>query len=288
MIEWAGKRYWLVGASEGLGAALAHKMSAAGVHLFLSARSEDKLNDLAASLPGKSDVVPVDVSDSESVKAAAEAVGDIDGVVQIAGVYWPFGAKNWDEDQAIAMADINFTGAMRLMGAVVPKFVERDAGHIVLTGSLSGFRGLPGAAAYTSSKAGVMTLAESLYADLHKTNVRPCFGEWHGRFEMEHISANKVAAVIVMARELGRAEGELRGFIDRMGEEEQAALVTVMWIGRGAFEVEEWNEAFETAMNEATTPTADYLIGTPHLADHLEAGLDALGISAVDEENQLM
>lgn len=172
MIGWAGKRYWLVGASEGLGAALAHKMSAAGVHLILSARSEDKLNELAASLPGKSEVVPVDVSNAEAVKAAADVVGDIDGIVQIAGVYWPFGAKNWDADQAVAMADINFTGAMRLMGAVVPKFVERDAGHIVLTGSLSGFRGLPGAAAYTSSKAGVMTLAESLYADLRKTNVR--------------------------------------------------------------------------------------------------------------------
>ncbi len=172
MIDWAGKRYWLVGASEGLGEALAQKLSAAGVHLILSARSEDKLHELAGRLPGKADVVPVDVSDTDSVKAAAEAVGDIDGVVQLAGVYWPFGAKDWDMDQAIAMADINFTGAMRLMGAVVPKFVERDAGHIVLTGSLSGFRGLPAAAAYTSSKAGVMTLAESLYADLHRTNVR--------------------------------------------------------------------------------------------------------------------
>ncbi|GGC17166.1 hypothetical protein GCM10011363_37090 [Marivita lacus] len=105
---------------------------------------------------------------------------------------------------------------------------------------------------------------------------------------MEHITANKVAAVIVMARELNRAEGEMRGFIDRMTEEEQAELVTIMWIGRGAFEVEEWDEAFETALNEATTPTADYLIGTPHLSDHLESGLEALGISAVDEENQLM
>lgn len=105
---------------------------------------------------------------------------------------------------------------------------------------------------------------------------------------MEHISANTVAAVIVMARELDRAEGELRAFIARMNEEAQAALVSVMWIGRGAFEVEEWDEAFETAMNEATTPTADYLIGTPHLADNLEAGLDAMGISATDEENQLM
>ncbi|MFP7675382.1 SDR family NAD(P)-dependent oxidoreductase [Marivita sp. S0852] len=172
MSDWAGKKYWLVGASEGLGQALAHKMSAAGVHLILSARSEDKLQQLADDLPGRAEVVPVDVSDAESVKAAAEAIGDIDGVVQIAGVYWPFGAKDWDADQATAMADVNFTGAMRLMGAVVPKFVERDAGHIVLTGSLSGFRGLPGAAAYTASKAGVMTLAESLYADLWRSNVR--------------------------------------------------------------------------------------------------------------------
>ncbi|WP_292293063.1 SDR family NAD(P)-dependent oxidoreductase [Marivita sp.] len=172
MSDWAGKRYWLVGASEGLGEALAHKMSAAGVELVLSARSEDKLTALADALPGRAQVVPVDVSDAASVTSAAEAVGEIDGVVQLAGVYWPFGAKDWDAEQAIAMADINYTGAMRLMGAVVPKFVERDSGHIVLTGSLSGFRGLPGAAAYTSSKAGVMTLAESLHADLHRTNVR--------------------------------------------------------------------------------------------------------------------
>lgn len=87
---------------------------------------------------------------------------------------------------------------------------------------------------------------------------------------------------------MSRAEGEMRAFIDRMDEEEQAALVAIMWIGRGAFEVDEWADAFGTAMNEATTPTADYLIGTPHLADHLEAGLDAMGISAIDEENQLM
>ncbi|MFP7675381.1 DUF3775 domain-containing protein [Marivita sp. S0852] len=105
---------------------------------------------------------------------------------------------------------------------------------------------------------------------------------------MEKISATKVAAVIVMSRELDRAEGEMRAFIDRMDEEEQAALVAIMWIGRGAFEVEEWDDAYSTAMSEATTPTADYLIGTPHLPDHLESGLDALGISAVDEENQLM
>ncbi|SMX39340.1 DUF3775 domain-containing protein [Maliponia aquimaris] len=105
---------------------------------------------------------------------------------------------------------------------------------------------------------------------------------------MENISPNKVAAVILMARELGRAEGELRGLIDRMDEEEQAALVAVMWVGRGAFEPEDWDEAYQTAMAEATTPTADYLIGTPHLADHLEAGLEAYGFDATGEEDDLM
>jgi hypothetical protein len=105
---------------------------------------------------------------------------------------------------------------------------------------------------------------------------------------MEHISVRKVAQVILMSRELNRAEGELRAFVDRMDEDEQAALVAIMWIGREAFEAEEYADAFSTAKREATTPTADYLIGTPHLSDHLENGLDALGISASSEEDELM
>jgi len=171
VIEWQGKRYWIVGASEGLGAALCHKMSRAGVELILSARSEDPLNELAGELPGKSRVVTLDVGDAESVTKAAEAVGDIDGVVFLAGVYWPMKATEWNAEQANLMADVNFTGAMRVMGAIVPKFVEKDQGHIVLTGSLSGFRGLPGAIGYSASKAGVMALAESMYCDLRKTGV---------------------------------------------------------------------------------------------------------------------
>nr|WP_203583103.1 DUF3775 domain-containing protein [Ruegeria sp. PrR005] len=102
------------------------------------------------------------------------------------------------------------------------------------------------------------------------------------------ISARKVAQVALMARELGRAEGELRAFIDRMSEDEQAELVAIMWIGRGSFEAEEFEEAIATARAEATTPCADYLLGSPHLPDHLENGLDALGISAEDVENDLM
>lgn len=171
MRDWKGKRYWLVGASEGLGEALAHRLSKAGVELILSARSADKLEALAAALPGPSVVEPVDVTDADALEAVAERNGEIDGVIQIAAVYWPFGAQDWDAAQANTMADVNFTGAMRLTGVVIPRFVARGRGHFVLTGSLSGYRGLPGAAAYVSSKAGVMALAESLYADLHRTGI---------------------------------------------------------------------------------------------------------------------
>lgn len=171
MTQWQGKRYWLVGASDGLGAALALRLSRAGAEVVLSARSEDKLNELADSLPGKAQVVTMDVSDNDSVVEAAKAVGAVDGVVHLAGVYWPFGAKEWDAGQANAMADINFTGLMRVMGQVVPDMVARDAGHIVITSSLTGFRGLPGSIGYTASKAATMSLAECMYADLRKTGV---------------------------------------------------------------------------------------------------------------------
>jgi hypothetical protein len=105
---------------------------------------------------------------------------------------------------------------------------------------------------------------------------------------MLDISTYKIAQVVLMARELERAEPELRAFIDRLTEEEQASLVALMWIGRESFSADELEEAKATAVAEATTPTADYLLGTPHLSDHLENGLDELGISIVDDEDDLV
>ncbi|MDD7971394.1 SDR family NAD(P)-dependent oxidoreductase [Roseinatronobacter alkalisoli] len=167
----AGKTYWLVGASEGLGRALAVQMSKAGCALILSARDMGKLQRLAAELPSPAQVVACDVADRASVMAAARAAWPMDGVVWLAGVYWPFAAQKWDAEKAEAMFDINLSGAARVLGQVVPQMVARGQGHIVITGSLSGYRGLPGAIGYSSSKAGLMHLAESLYADLRGTGV---------------------------------------------------------------------------------------------------------------------
>ena len=171
MREWAGKRYWLVGASEGLGLALAQIMSRAGAEVILSARSEDRLAEAVSSLPGKARSVPCDVADRASVQAAADAVGEVDGVVYLAGVYWPTKAQEWNAEQVEAMCDINFTGCARVVGAVLPAMVKRGTGHVVITGSLSGFRGLPGAIGYAASKAGVMVLAESMECDLRGSGI---------------------------------------------------------------------------------------------------------------------
>ena len=172
MSDWVGKRYWIVGASDGLGAAVAEKLSRAGVELVLSARSEDKLKELSEKLPAPSEVAVLDVQDSDAVRDVYQSIGHIDGIVFLAGVYWPFGATDWDAEQAETMADVNFTGAIRVVGAVLDDFVARDRGHIVITGSLTGYRGLPGSVAYTASKSGVMAMAECLYSDLRKTGVQ--------------------------------------------------------------------------------------------------------------------
>ena len=105
---------------------------------------------------------------------------------------------------------------------------------------------------------------------------------------MQDLSPRKVAQVALMHRELDRAEGEMRDFIEAMTEDEQVELVAVMWIGRGSFEAEDYAEAVATARQEASTPCADYLIGTPHLSDNLEAGLEALGYSVSDIEDSVL
>ena len=172
MKDWTGKRYWLVGASEGLGRELALTMSRAGVEVIVSARSEDRLKDLVDELPGKASYVTVDVTDRAAVEAAAKDVGPIDGMVYLAGAYWPMKSGEWDNEKAEMMAEVNYLGASRVVGSVINDMVARDAGHIVLTGSLSGFRGLAGTIGYGASKAGIMYLAEGMYADLRKTGVQ--------------------------------------------------------------------------------------------------------------------
>lgn len=171
MRRFTGKRYWIVGASEGLGRALALKLSKAGAEVIVSARSAERLEALVAELPGPGRAVACDVADAESVKRAAAEAGEVDGMVYLAGLYWPMKATEWDAGKVATMVDVNLTGAARVVGEVLPGMLARKLGHIVLTGSLSGFRGLPGAIGYGATKAGIMSLGETMRIDLKGTGV---------------------------------------------------------------------------------------------------------------------
>lgn len=167
----AGKTYWLVGASEGLGRALAQALSAEGASLVLSARNAGRLAELADSLPNAR-AVPCDVADPKDVARAYADCGPIDGVIYCVGAYEPMRAQEWRGPAVRNMISANFTGGVEVVGQVLPDFVKADAGHIVLIGSLAGYRGLAGAMGYGASKAALMHFAETLYADLRHSGIK--------------------------------------------------------------------------------------------------------------------
>ena len=153
-----------------MGRELAIQLSNLGVELIVSARNEIRLNEL--SLRTKAKVIPLDVLDINAVRKAFKAVGRIDGILYAAGDYTPLNSTVWNIDEVDKMIAINFTGVARVLGLVVPKFIAQNYGHIVMIGSLSGFRGLPNAIGYGASKAGMMHLAENIKADLYKANIK--------------------------------------------------------------------------------------------------------------------
>lgn len=165
-----GKKYWIIGASEGLGRELSIQLSNLGVKLIISARNETRLNELSSLTKAK--VLALDVLDIDAIKQASKSAGIIDGIIYVAGDYTPLNSTTWNVEEVDKMIAVNFTGAAKVLGFIVPKFLKQNNGHIVMIGSLSGFRGLPNAIGYGASKAAMMHLAENIKADLYKTPIK--------------------------------------------------------------------------------------------------------------------
>lgn len=170
MTRFAGKTFWLVGASHGLGREVARQLDREGARLILSARSAEALEALAAELRGAR-AVPVDVTDMQSVRQAAQQAGPVDGIIYNAGTYEPMRTQAWDSAAVLAMSDVNFAGALRVLGQVLPGFIAAGRGDITLVGSLAGYRGLPASIGYGASKAALISLAETMRHDLKGSGV---------------------------------------------------------------------------------------------------------------------
>jgi short-subunit dehydrogenase len=166
--HWQGKRVWLVGASTGIGRAVAVALHARGAQVHVSARNQSALDALAAQCPGLS-TISFDAVDSAAVHSAAHGLlagGALDLVVYCAGYYSAQRATDFQINEMTKHWQVNYVGALHLLDAVLPAMRGAGYGHISLVSSVAGFRGLPKSLAYGPTKAALINLAEGLYIDL--------------------------------------------------------------------------------------------------------------------------
>lgn len=170
-------RVFITGASSGIGAALARHYAARGAVLGLVARRIDALNALLATLPGEHAVYPLDVADVAALRAAAAdfstRFGVPDVVVANAGV--SVGTLTEEADDLAAFERVMRTNVLGMVATFQPFVASmraRGSGRLVGIASVAGIRGLPGAGAYSASKAAVIAYLESLRVEMHGSGVK--------------------------------------------------------------------------------------------------------------------
>lgn len=167
IVNWRGRRVWLVGASSGIGAALAQQLHAAGARLALSARRPAALVELGLT---DAEILPLDVTDAAAVAAGAEHLlqrwGEIDLVFYLAGDYQPMAVTELDAAAMRRLWEVNYGGAVHLVAALQPAALAGRVHGLALMASVAGYRGLPQALAYGPPKAALIQLAEILHLEL--------------------------------------------------------------------------------------------------------------------------
>lgn len=168
--SWQGRRVWVVGASTGIGAAIAASLLDRGARVALSARRREPLEELASRNAGNALVLPIDVTLPAEVREAFVELkarwGGADVVLLVAGSYRPMRAWEFDANWARALFELNVMGVMNVLSEVLPFCLEACEGHIAIVSSVAGYRGLPKALVYGPTKAALINLAEGLYLDL--------------------------------------------------------------------------------------------------------------------------
>jgi len=216
---WPDARVWIIGASTGIGAATAKMLLDAGARVALSARSGDRLREVAGERRNAI-VEPLDFTRSADVAAAWERIrtqwGGVDLVLIVAGTHKEMRAWELNEKDSRALLEVNLHAVLNTTAAVVPGLLAQGRGAIGIVASVAGYRGLPKALVYGASKAAVINFTETLYLDLHPRGlgvflIMPGFVKTPltdgNDFEMPHlISAEEAAREIVTGLRAGKFE----------------------------------------------------------------------------------
>lgn len=170
------KVVFITGAGSGLGASLAAKFTAPNYHICLAGRNEEKLNNIASSLNTSNSVHQLDISDRQQVNQVfnhiQQEIGDIDILINNAGVGAFKLAEEITEQEIDQMIDINLKGTIHCTQAVLNNMKKRNEGTIVNVVSTAGLIGKVNETVYCASKFGVRGFTESLLLELAHTEVR--------------------------------------------------------------------------------------------------------------------
>ena len=168
------KKIWITGASSGIGKALAEKFASEGWKVAVSARRKEILYEMAKNENIFS--YPLDVTNQDQINDVFEKIindfGSLDLCVFSSGTYDPKLEQEINIKQNKFVMETNFFGVLYCVKSVEKYFKEKKDGHISIVSSIAAYRGLPNSSGYGPSKAALTNLAESLYFDFKKYNVR--------------------------------------------------------------------------------------------------------------------
>ena len=171
------KTIWITGGSTGIGKALAIKFAQEGWNVAISARRENLLKEIS-DMNSNISSFPLDVTDkskcTEVFKSIIDKFGSLDICFFSTGTWDPKKEKDIDLDQIENVFKVNFFGTLNSIKCVEKYFKDKQSGIITIVSSIAGYRGLPNSTGYGPSKSALNNLAESLYFDFKKSNVRVC------------------------------------------------------------------------------------------------------------------
>ena len=171
------KVVWITGASSGIGKSLALKFAKEGWNVAISARRENLLNEISESNENIKPF-PLDVTNKVKCKEVFSKIKDQFGNIDICffstGTWSPKKERDIDVEQIENVFKVNFFGTLNCIKAIEEYFKNKKDGTITIVSSIAGYRGLPNTTGYGPSKSALISLAESLYFDFERYNVRVC------------------------------------------------------------------------------------------------------------------
>lgn len=174
-MSFEGKTVLVTGATSGIGRAAAEQFGGKGAQVIVTGRDETRGQEVVATIEsagGQARFIAADLSAPDSAQQLAQAAGQVDVLVNNAGIF-PFGATHEIPIEDVkAVLDVNVVSPFTLVAALVPGMVQRGSGAIVNVSTMVASFGLPGMSAYGASKAALELLTKAWAAEYGPAGVR--------------------------------------------------------------------------------------------------------------------